>query len=366
MKPLQTERSTFVPGGEEHSNYDNLNFNAAGTIKAKPIAHAKGTAKQMGKGIKHHPHPKVKPAKPILPNNAAIAISFPYTGIVLKPFGHYAVGDTIKYRFNPEGYNGKGSYEFYHKGKTHLVGSAKNRFARMVQLDTANSNDSGDYFDEGNVNEYNAEAQKSAPAASVNLAKERPNFSSKLWIPILGTNIGLAAGTLYALNKGCETKGVLGWAALGSVAGLLLSAPIVLISAKSQAPVTANKLDKVAGNPSGETGTGQKTSVATMKAAIVAENIKDGLDQKATENYVNGLTGKELQSMYLMVKMPSDKSALAKRFPDLYKTAPQNENDAYRIMGAVAERIQGEFGISGLTATEFVTSLQSAMSKMFK
>jgi hypothetical protein len=157
MKPLETEQSTFVPGGEQHSHYDNLNFNAAGAIKTKPIAHSKGTIKQMGKGIKHstHPHPKAKPAAPAHPNNPAKAINFPYTGTVLKPFGHYAVGDSIKYRFNPEGYHGRGSYEFYHKGKTHLVGSAKKHFTRMVQLDPANSNDSGeDYNAAGNEKHY--------------------------------------------------------------------------------------------------------------------------------------------------------------------------------------------------------------------
>lgn len=208
--------------------------------------------------------------------------------------------------------------------------------------------------------------QTNPPQAPVNLAKEGSTFLSNLWIPVTGANLGLIAGTAFAWRKGSGTWGYIGWSALGSLAGTLLSLPIVAIRVKSQAQGIGNKLDKAASNTANPTGTDGKTSLATMKAAIVAENVKDGLDQKATEAYVNSLTEKELQSMYLMVKMPSDKAALAKRFPDLYKTTPQNENDAYKIMGAVAERIQGEFGISGLTATEFVSSLQSAMSKMFK
>jgi hypothetical protein len=211
-----------------------------------------------------------------------------------------------------------------------------------------------------------ATTQTNAPAAQVNLAKEGSKFFSNLWIPVVGANLGMFAGTYYAWHKGSGTWGFIGWSALGSLAGVLLAAPIVVVRVKSQAQGIGNKLDKIAANSSNATATNQQTSTATMKAAIVAENVKDGLDQKATEDYVNGLTEKELQSMYIMVKMPSDKAALAKRFPDLYKTTPQNENDAYKIMGAVAERLQGEFGISGLTASEFVTSLQSAMAKMFK
>ncbi len=115
-------------------------------------------------------------------------------------------------------------------------------------------------------------------------------------------------------------------------------------------------------NPLTTTSTG--TSIQQMKDALVAENVKDGLNKEATEAYVNKLTTKEIQTLFLTLKMPN-KDVFSKRFPELSKIPVKTEADGYKLMGAIAEKIQGDYGISGLTAQEFVTNSESAVKKMF-
>lgn len=203
--------------------------------------------------------------------------------------------------------------------------------------------------------------QTKAPAAPVNLAKEGSKFFSNLWIPVVGANLGMFAGTYYAWRKGSGTWGFIGWSALGSLAGILVSAPIVVVRVKSQASSISKKLDKGSATASSASSGG---NIAQMKAAIVEANVKEGMDKAATEEWANKLTEKEVQSVYLTLKMP-DKAVLMQRFPDLFKTPPTNEAEAQKLFGTAVEKVEGDYGISGLTGPEFIASSQSAIAKMF-
>lgn len=64
MKPLETEQSTFAPGGEERSYYDNFMFNAAGTAKIKHPLHPKGQLKKASPVHHAKPVPSTPHAQP--------------------------------------------------------------------------------------------------------------------------------------------------------------------------------------------------------------------------------------------------------------------------------------------------------------
>lgn len=91
----------------------------------------------------------------------------------------------------------------------------------------------------------NTPTKESASTGQIDLAKEGGSFLNNLWIPVVGANVGMFAGTFYAWHKGAGTKGFLGWAALGSIAGVLVSLPIVVVRAKSQAASVGKKLDNI-------------------------------------------------------------------------------------------------------------------------
>lgn len=153
MKPLETEQSTFVPGGEERSHYDNLMFNAKGSTKAKQSSHPNRQLKRA-KAKAYKQHPKTIPSAPVAHTDAASAPIFPYTGTVLKKVRDYEPGDQIKYRFNPDGFHYKGSYEYYLKGKKHLVGSTVKSFEARVQPQSGSFHDSGEYNAAGGEKHY--------------------------------------------------------------------------------------------------------------------------------------------------------------------------------------------------------------------
>ena len=87
-------------------------------------------------------------------------------------------------------------------------------------------------------------------SSQIDLAKEGSSFFSNLWIPVVGANVGMAAGTFFAWNKGSGTKGFLGWPTLGAVTGILLSIPIVMLRVKSQASSVGKKLDNISSSVS--------------------------------------------------------------------------------------------------------------------
>lgn len=125
--------------------------------------------------------------------------------------------------------------------------------------------------------------KESAPQAQIDLAKEGGSFLSNLWIPVVGANVGMFAGTFYAWHKGSGTKGFLGWSTLGVVAGVLVSIPIVVARVKSQATTVGKKLDNISASVSQTSaGAGDIDTQGVLLSAKIYKRLL-GKEQQASD-----------------------------------------------------------------------------------